>query len=374
MTSKQWAEFSLGLAIALAGLIPGGTNLARGANLARYLSSDFCAAVVIHPDRISKSTLAVGLKSSLPKEMLSDGSNLAAITPMMNQKNLPRGMDLAKLAELLKGKTIVRIVVLIDPILTADVPAAPGIIVQFGDDIDGDAILSAVCSEWQPAETNGVKYKTLKNPQPGKPSIAALAPDARTLIAGLDGTVVKMLAKDQGSQPLLKQLRHTNFDNDIILEFLAEPLLAQADKGGQSAEKVLAKLGGPDLARLAKEVKSFSAKLNYSGETLLHAEVVTDTPDRAAMYAAAARSNVNDFKPQFEAMKKQPLPFVPPPAVKVLSKLGDEVFDGLTIKNDGPQLVVDLAMPASLPEALKVAVQTAAQMAGQMKPPASPAH
>ncbi|MGO9113152.1 MAG: hypothetical protein ACLP9L_28290 [Thermoguttaceae bacterium] len=371
MTSKQWAEFSLGLAIALAGLIPGGTNLARGANLARYLSSDFCAAVVIHPDRISKSTLAVGLKSSLPKEMLSDGSNLAAITPMMNQKNLPRGMDLAKLAELLKGKTIVRIVVLIDPILTADVPAAPGIIVQFGDDIDGDAILSAVCSEWQPAETNGVKYKTLKNPQPGKPSIAALAPDARTLIAGLDGTVVKMLAKDQGSQPLLKQLRHTNFDNDIILEFSAEPLLAQAAKRGEPVEKAIAAMD--DLLNSARSVKSFSVKVNFSGESLLHAEIVTDTPVRAAMCAAAARSQIADIRPQFEAMKKQPPPLVPPPALPVLSKLGDEVFDSLTVKNEGPHLTVDLPMPASLPEALRLAGQiAAAQLASQMQPPATP--
>jgi hypothetical protein len=291
-----------------------------------------------------------------------------------SQKNLPKGMDIAKLVKLLEGKTVVRVVVLIDPILNADVPAGFGIIVQFGDDIDGDAILAAVSSEWQPAEAHGVSFKTLKNPQAGMPAFAALAPDGRTLITGLHPTVVKMLAKDQGSQPLLKQLRHTNFDNDIILEFLAEPLLFQAAKREDSAEKVLATVGGPDLARLAKEIKSFSAKINFSGETLLHAEVVTDTRERAEMYAAVARSQVSDAKPMVEGMKKQFLAQLPPPAVKVLSKLGDEVFDGLIIKNEGPRLAVDLPMPASLPEALKLAGQIAAQMASQLQPPASPPH
>ena len=90
------------------------------------------------------------------------------------------------------------------------------------------------------------------------------------------------------------------------------------------------------------------------------------------MYSAVARSAVSDAKPKFEAMKKQPMPFVPPPAVKMLSKVGDEVFDGLVIKNEGPQLAVDLPMPASLPEALKLAGQIAAQMAGQFQPTAGP--
>ena len=231
---------------------------------------------MIHPDRISKSTLATALKAGMPKEKAPADPAAALTMALASQKNLPKGMDIAKLVKLLEGKTVVRIVVLIDPILKPDIPAGFGIIVQFGDDIDGDAILSAVSSEWQPAEAHGVKFKTLKNPQPGMPAFAALAPDARTLITGLQGTVVKMLAKDQGSQPLLKQLRHTNFDNDIILEFSAEPLLSQAAKSGKPAEEVLATMGGPDLARLAKEIKSFSTKINFSGETLLHAEVLTD--------------------------------------------------------------------------------------------------
>ena len=365
MTLQRQGKLCLGLAIALAGLIPAGTSVVRGADLTRYLSSDFCAAVVIHPQRISKSTLAAAVQSGLPKEMAS-ADPAKAIATLTRLKDLPPGMDLAKLAKLLEGKTIIRIVIFIDPMPTADVPAAPGIIVQFGDDIDGDGLLAAISSDWKPAEAKGVKYKTLKSPEPGKPDIGAFVPDARTLIAGLDATVVKMLAKDQGGQPLLKQLQHASFDNDILVEFLAEPLWAEkANGGGKSAEKIIGSLGGPDLAKSAKEIKSLSIKLNFSGKTLLHAEVVTDTPETATKYAAVAQAGIAFAKPQFEALKKQPPPLVPPPAVAVISKLGDEVFEGLTIKNDGPQLLVNLAMPASLPDALKLAAQMAAQMQPQ---------
>jgi hypothetical protein len=265
------------------------------------------------------------------------------------------------LAKLVEGKIIIRIMVFIDPTPMAGVPAAPGMIVQFGNDIDGDAILATLSPDWQAAEANGVKYKKLKNPEAGKPDIAAFAPDARTLIAGLDATMVKMLAKEQGAQPLLKQLQHSNFDNDILLEFVAAPLLGNGS--GTSAEKALAALGGPDFAKAAKDLKSFSIKLNFSGKTLLHAEVVTDAPETAAKYAAMAQMGITFAKPKFEELKKQPAPMLPPQAVSAISTLGDEVFAGLTVKNDGPQLVVDLAMPASLPDALKLAAQMAIQMA-----------
>jgi len=374
MTLQRRARVWLGLAIALAGLLPGGTRAAYGADLSRYVSSDFCGALVIHPERINKSELAVALKSGLSKEMTAADPVAAALAAMGKQpkKDLPPGMDVAKLAKLLDGKIVTRIVILIEPTPTADPKVSPGIIIQFGNDIDGEAILAAFSTDWKSAETHGIQYKTVKT-DPGKPDFAAYVPDARTLIAGLESTVVKMLAKDQGSQPLLKQLQNTKIDNDIILEYLAEPIWAAAAKG-TSTEKALSDLGGPNAAKMAKDLKSMSIKLNFSGKTLLHAEVVTDKPEVAAQYAALAQMGIGIVKPQFQDMKKQPPPFLPPPAVPVISKLGDEVFDGLTVKNDGPQLVVDLPMPASLPDALKLAAQLAGAMAAPMPPKEGPTH
>ena len=171
-----------------------------------------------------------------------------------------------------------------------------------------------------------------------------------------------MLAKDQGAQPFLKQLRNASLDNDICLEFLAEPLWAKITKAtGKSTDNALAAMGNPMLAGLAKEVKSVSIKLNFSGKTLLHAEIATVKPETAAMFTAIAQKSVTDLKPNFEEMKKQPPPMMPPPLVPIISKLGDEVFEGLKVKAEGPLMEIDLAMPASLPDALKAASEMAAQ-------------
>lgn len=352
---------ALTLAVVLAGLIPSGHHAARAADLARYISPDFCGALVIHPQRIGQSTLIEALKSGLPKEMAAADPIGAAIAAMGKQKNLPPGMDVAKLAKLLQGKAVRRIVFLVDPMPAPKVPAAPGIIVQFGADVDSDGILSAISSDWQPAEAEGTKYKKLKNPETDQPDLAALMPDSRTLITGLEVTVVKMLAKDQGSQPLLTQLQRASFDNDILVEFLADPLLAKVTKAtGKSADEALAAMG--PMGALAKEIKTVSIKLNFSGKTLLHTEIATVKPETATMFASLAQTYVAGVKPKFEELKKQPPPFVPPALVSVVSKVGDEAFEGLKIKAEGPLMELDLPMPESLPGALKAAGELLAQM------------
>jgi hypothetical protein len=362
MALQRLGMTCLGLTIALAGLLSGGTNVAGGAELTRYLSPDFCAVVVIHPERIKTSTLAVAANSALPKEMASADPTPALMAALATQKNLPPGLDVAKLVKLTAGKAVRRIVIFIDPMPAKDLPAAPGVIVQFGEDIDTEGLLSAISSGWEPVEAVGTKYKKLQNPKPGQPDLAAVALDPRTLIAGMDATVLKMLAKDQGVQPLLKQLQHTSFDHDIIVEFLAEPLLAKVAKSaGKSPEEVLASMGDGKTTwgQLAKDVKSASLTLDFSGETLFHGEVGAAKPESAAAMSMMATMGVAGGKAKFAEMKKGPLPMVPPAALEVISKLGDEMFAGLTIKAEGPRLVVDLPMPASLPDALKFAAQMA---------------
>jgi len=354
------------LTVVLAGLIPSNANLACGANLARYVSPDFCAVFVIHPERTQNSTLITAAKSALPAEAASVDPLAPAIQVLRNQKDLPQGMDTAKLAKLLLGKPIHRIVVLFDPVPAANVKLGVGMIVQFGADVDGEGILSAITSQWQSADVEGVQYKKLKNPSPGQPDFAALAPDSQTLIAGLDVTVVKMLAKNQGERPLLKQMQQSSFNNDILVEFLAAPLLAKLPAAtGKSLDETLAGLGNPALAALAKDVQMASIKLNFSGDTLAHAEVVNGKPESAAMLLAMTNMGVGAGKAKFEDFKKKPPPamLVPPPLLSAVSKVGDEVFAGLTVKADGPKLVLDLPMPESLPELMKQAAALGAKMA-----------
>jgi hypothetical protein len=288
------------------------------------------------------------------------GDPVASLVAMLKkQKDLPKGMDVDKLGSLLKDKTIHRVVVMIDSNLEKNVPAS-AVIVQFSSDIDGEGIMSALTTDWQPGEANGVKYRKLKG-KPGEPDGAVVAPDNRMLILGQESTVAKMLAKNESERPLLKQLQKASLKHDILLEIYGEPLWAGVTKStGKSMDQLLAPMNNPAMADMAKDVKSVSLQLDFSGKTLLHGEVASGKPETAATMAAMGNMGVAGAKQQFAALKQPPQPGAQPnPAavvlgmMPILSKLGDEVLAGLAIKAEGPQLTVELPMPDSLPEALK---------------------
>jgi hypothetical protein len=361
------------VAIALAGLSLGRMQNVCAADLTQYISPDFCAVLVIHPDRIGESTLAEAVKSALPKQMTGDP--LAAIVAnMKKQKDLPKGMDVDKLAGLLKDKTLHRVVVMIDSNLEQNAPRL-AIIAQFNNDIDGEGIISALGTDWQPGEANGVKYRKHKG-KPGEPDGAALAPDNRMLILGAESAVAKMLANNESERPLLKQLQKASLKHDILLEVYAEPLWAGLTKStGKSIDQLLAPSNNPAMANIAKDLKSVSLQLDFSGKTLLHGEVVSGKPDTATALAGMGQMGLTGAKQQYAAMKQPPPGAQPNPAGAILgmmpavSKLGDEVLAGLSIKAEGTQMTVDLPTPDSLPEAIK----SAAKMAPMFMPGAAPA-
>ena len=349
--------------------------------MTQYISPDFMAVLVIHPQRIGDSTLAKELKSALPPSLTSSDPATTVTTMLKGQKNLPKGMDVDKLASLLKGKTVRRVVLLIDSTLSSPTPNAnsfeTAVIVQFSDEIDGEGIFSAYTTEWQPAETNGVKYRKFTSDGPVRFEGAALSPDNRTLIMGNPGTVIKMLAKNEGERPLLKQLQKASLKHDILVEFAAEPMWAGVTKSlGKSQDDLLNWEGSKMVAPVYKDIKGVSLQINFSGDSLLHGEVTTGKPETAAQLKLMGQSYLGTAKQQYEDLKKPPPPGVKRSdvgnmlqAMPVFLKLGDEIFAGLSIKSEGPQVVVDLPTPKSLPEVLKAA----ANLAPMMIPGASPA-
>jgi hypothetical protein len=370
MAMQRLGSVCVGLAIVLAGVASRGAMAeeAKGGELVRFVAPDFCAAIVIHPERIAKTPLANAIKSVMPKQKDETSDVAALLTTLNTQGQLPPGMNVEQLTKLLEGKKAHRVIVLVDPMPAADVPASPGLIVQFSTDVDGEAILSAASKEWKPADTKGIKYQKMKSPEAGKPDIAASVVDARTIVFGLESTVVKMLAKSQGSSPLLNRLRKADLNNDIIVEVVAETALKKIAKStGKSIEEALADLA--PQAVMAKDVKSFSATINYSGKTLLHAELVTTKEESAGTLGMLATMGISAGKEKLAEFKKDPPP-LPPKALKPLTKLCEEVLGSLKVKNDGPRLVIDLPMPASLPDAIKAMGELAKDMPAPPAPPA----
>lgn len=361
MTRRSLRHLALvvaGLALGLASAGAFAQSKGGGA-LARYVAPDFCGAIVIHPQRIAQSPVAAALKEG--------GSASAGAAPALAMLQAQAGLassgiDAQKLASAIQGKPIRRVVVLLDALLAPKPMAAPGVILQFEGPVDGKAILAALSADWKPADAGGTPIQTLKNPAEGLPPIAVCVCDEQTIIGGLQPTVEKMLAKDQGQQPLLDQLRHTSLENDIVVEFLAAPLLAKLAKSPEA----LAALGDPTMALMAQEVKSLSTTINLSGATLFHAELTTAKDETAAQVKMMADMGVAAGKMKLEEFKAKPPAIAPADIAPLVSKLGDEVLGGLTLKNEGPKLVIDLPMPASLVETLKaISKKTAALAQGK---------
>ena len=179
-----------------------------------------------------------------------------------------------------------------------------------------------------------------------------------------------MLAQNQGDRPLLKQLQH-GFDNDVVLEFYAEPLVASLTKETGKSIDELWPWGCPTrrLVPIAKDVKAVSVRLNFSGKELLQSEVTTGKPETAAALALMAKQGAEAGKKKFEDVKKNPPPGPGAMFVPMISKVGDEVFDGLEVKGEDTQLTVNLPMPDSLADTLK----TLSQVLGAFIPPPAPA-
>ena len=170
---RSW-RVGLAVLLVLSGVLRG-TSSSRAASLPQYLSPDFCAVLVIHPQRISESTLGEAIKSGLPAAVANVDPIAAAVGSLKNQKSgLPPGMDPDKLSQLLQGKAVQRIVLFIDSSMDKNTPNS-ALVAQFGKDIDGEGILAALTTEWQPAESNGTKYRKLKD-KPGEADGAALRP------------------------------------------------------------------------------------------------------------------------------------------------------------------------------------------------------
>ncbi len=365
---REWRVISAA-AIALASVSLGRMPAARAADLTQYISPDFYAVVVVHPDRIDESTLVQALKSALPNQAAGGDSMAAAVSQLKQLKNPPKGLDVDKLAALLKDAKVHRIVITLDAhTKKSEGAGSAGLIVQFNSDVDGDGILSALATDWKDTEINGVKCKTLKDATGVE--VTAVAPDSRMLIAGFKGTVAKMLAKNEGERPLLKQLQKASLKHDILIEFCPEQMWDGMTKAtGKTIDELLAAMNNPAMANMAKDLKSVSLQLDFSGKTLLHGEAASGKPETVATMAAMGNMGVGAAKQQFAALKQQPPPLVPPPLVPVLSKLGDEILAGLSIKAEGTQLTVELPTPDSLSEALK----TAAKMVPAAAPsPAGP--
>jgi len=317
--------------------------------LGRFISSDFWGALVIHPARIAKSPLWAELAKmpggqKLPISLPGMGPNESALV--------------AQIAGSMDASQFRRLVVLMEGIPDPTGKTIPGMIIQFEQET-AEKLMTALAAAGQPGEFKGTKY--VKMQAPGGQSVAICAAHPTILLIASEPTLQKMLTPPTDSQPLLDELRRVSLENDVMLAAVAEPLL-------KSAGAALP----PTVKPMVEGLKSASATVNFTGETLLRLDLVALKEEVAMGLQAQLSAMVALGTQQVQAMKASPPAMIPPPLAGALMPVLEEALAGTKINKDATRVTADMKMPSKLPDLVKAGAAMAAAM-GSAMPAAKPA-
>ena len=124
--------------------------------------------------------------------------------------------------------------------------------------------------------------------------------------------MVKTLAVQQGERPLLKQLQRASFDNDITPRGPPPNRCGRASPkpaASRSTKRSAPMVGkDPAMAGMAKDIKSVSLRVNFSGKKLLRGEAATGKQETASMMLTIGQQLKGTAKQKLEESQKQPHP------------------------------------------------------------------
>lgn len=346
-----WCVVGLLVAVGLVALDGprAGAQSPSGGALGRFIGPDFWGALVIHPVRVAKSPLW----ADLPQ--MPGGAGLPIAIPGLGPK------EAAVLAQLTASGSvnIRRVVVLMDDVPAPTHHTLPGLIVQFNEELTSDS-LAKVAAMGEPGEFKGTKYVKLK--PPSGLVVGLCIPEPTVLLAAPEPMLQKMLTPPSGSQPLLDELRRVSLANDILVAAVVEPLL---------------KAAGPNLPPQAKPmlegVKSAAATANFTGDTLLHVDLVALKEETAMALQMQLSMSVTLGSQQVQSMKANPPAMIPAPLASLMVPVLEEALAGTKVNKDGLRVTADMKMPSKLPDLIKAVAPMLAAMGSMTPPPAPPA-
>ena len=312
------------------------SNAAERVRPSAYISGDFCAVLVIHPQRIAKSPLA--------KPLPLDGVAGAA------ESQAPADVDVAALFETLKPEKILRIIVVVDPVPGGNLAFLPGVIVQYTEDIDGAAVLKALLEDAAIAKHNGKTYhRGAETDFLAKLPLCGHVADDRTLVFAAEPTMKKMLSAKKTDNPLLDRMKKTTLNHDVIVEFVAAPMVkAFEKKTGKTVAEALEDDPEDPIGQIATMVAGVSLTLDLSGDTLLKVNVTAASDAAAVQMEVMAKLGLKEAEKQFEALKPMIAENAPPNLTEPINALVKQVLSGLTISRSERDINAVLLMPAAL--------------------------
>jgi hypothetical protein len=310
-----------------------------------YIPGDFTAAVIVHPQRLLKSSLLAGL----PKEEL-----LAQATALL-------GIDPRK---------VERVVLLIEPFPGGNVAFFPAGIVRFNEDVDGKQVLTQALHGAREQKTKDKTYLQSTSPEyaMAKSPVCGYVADSRTVLVAPEPTLQKMLAATGAKSPLLDRLGGVDLDKDVVGLFVLDE--GEGRRNGPTVRQALGEIAKqgkdglpPPLAgatTLPDRLLSATVALNLTGDTLLQVDLEAKDAESATAVHDLAKAGLDFVKQLYPEFRKNFAGQLPPDAGQPILAVFDDVAAGLSTSKNERRVLLTLKTPQGLdklPGALMAAFQ-----------------
>jgi hypothetical protein len=321
-----------------------------------FIAADFNAAVIVHPRRILERPLFA--KRTEDKAFAKDLDEL--------------GLDPRKIEQL---------IVVIDPYPRPDVPAMPGFIVRSTEHWDETPIVKGIKEGSEKVIFAGKEYLRTKDTSFAKAYDCLCLADDHTLVGGSEPTFKKMLEAKDAHSPLRDRLPNVDLDHDMIAVFVME----QVDRKDRETPTVRQALGeilkgakenlppnfeGAD--KLADQIVAAVLAVDLGGDTLLSLDIEATDDTAAASLHQLAKNGFDLLKVAVPTVKKDISKSLPPDLIQPVSKLIDELVDGLSLEKSGNHVTLALKMPKDLPETVEKLGATVKDFASKPQPKGIP--
>jgi hypothetical protein len=308
------------------------------ASLEKFVSADFCAAIVVHPSRMANGDVL----KQIPLDSL-----LAA--------GLSRLTDSPKLKQLMQVENVRRVTIFIEPFPGGNVAFFPAAAIEFNSDADGKAVLQEVWKDLREVSFHGHTYLSTKAGMAGAPT-AALVSDKRTVLVAPEGTLNKMLDANK-ENALMKQLRQSDLDHDVVLEYSGDALADRITRVFNVPIERLLEDPHTDVASkmLVRDVKSVSLSLDFNGGQLLRGKVATPSTEAADRILKTIASARETFAAKYSQNGAAALAQIPPPLREPLDDTLKQALHDFGVKASENSVSLSLPTPKSWPDLVRAA-------------------
>jgi prepilin-type processing-associated H-X9-DG protein len=297
-----------------------------------YVTPDFFAALVIHPQRIVKSPLVAPL---LKDEMVAGQIRRLGIEP----------------AEIEEAMVLM-------PVPTKNKPSGKGespcFVVRFAHAVDAKSLLAKLQGMVTEGEAAGLGETTCAGKKcyqfASAPWCIAHVPDDRTILLGTDLNMTKILSAGEASGPLAGRLRQADADTDAIFAMALESVRDYVNDGTKESKRGAPPAMVPFLD-IPRMLKGATFMLDLTGDTLLTVVLEANDAPAAAKVEQLVKDGQNMGGEQLASMRKE-MPPATKQAVAPIFDLGSQVLSGLSVTQSKSEVKITVKRPAGMAEAV----------------------